>query len=522
MLSVFLTFIYCTVIFFVLGVGTRRFVKAGFDTVLFSGFVVATIYAEIFSIFYKVGFIANIILIIICIGLCFLFKKEIREELKNIKLLNIAEIVILAIFWSYFASRGYMNYDSDLYHAQSIRWIEEYGVVKGLGNLHNRLAYNSALFAVSALFSMKFICGQSLHAINGFLALILSIDALKIFKSIKNKKLNISDFIRVGIIYYLILISTEVVSPASDYCLMFTAFFIILKWVELLEKGEREIAPYALLCVVAVFAISIKLSAAVLILLVVKPVVMLIKENKKKNILMYIILGFVTVLPWLIRNIIISGYLIYPFPAIDIFNVDWKIPKEDAIFDAYEIKAWGTSIAYSLIEKTYLACDFLFMLGAAILFIIKVFKKKADFDKTLLMTVVSGSFLFWYINSPLTRYGYAFILLLFFISSGYIYTKLDKVKFIRIAGFAVIALFFVWKLYNIGVNTLTYAGEGSYVMQKDYGYFSPLTYEIDGITFYYPESGDQLGYNFFPASVSERNIELRGESIKEGFKDASK
>jgi L-asparaginase II len=31
-------------------------------------------------------------------------------------------------------------------------------------------------------------------------------------------------------------------------------------------------------------------------------------------------------LPWLIRNIILSGYLIFPFEKIDIFAFDWKIP----------------------------------------------------------------------------------------------------------------------------------------------------------------------------------------------------
>ena len=44
-----------------------------------------------------------------------------------------------------------MHVDTGLYHAQAIRWIEEYGVVCGLGNLHSRFAYNSAAFALCAL-----------------------------------------------------------------------------------------------------------------------------------------------------------------------------------------------------------------------------------------------------------------------------------------------------------------------------------------------------------------------------------
>lgn len=32
--------------------------------------------------------------------------------------------------------------------------------------------------------------------------------------------------------------------------------------------------------------------------------------------------------PWLCRNVILSGYLLYPVPFIDIFTVDWKAPKD--------------------------------------------------------------------------------------------------------------------------------------------------------------------------------------------------
>ena len=65
-------------------------------------------------------------------------------------------------------------YDTALYHNQAIQWIEESGVVKGLGNLHNRLAYNSSFFALQALFNWASVCGQSLHGMNSFIAIVFS------------------------------------------------------------------------------------------------------------------------------------------------------------------------------------------------------------------------------------------------------------------------------------------------------------------------------------------------------------
>ena len=38
---------------------------------------------------------------------------------------------------------------------------------------------------------------------------------------------------------------------------------------------------------------------------------------------------------------LISGWLIYPFAAIDLFSVDWKIPASYLQNDSDQIKVWG-------------------------------------------------------------------------------------------------------------------------------------------------------------------------------------
>lgn len=86
---------------------------------------------------------------------------------------RIVIIIVVAIPVLILAGQPASHYDTDLYHAQSIRWIEEYGIAPGLGNLHHRLAYNSAFFSLQALFSWRFILGRSLHCVNGFLFLFL-------------------------------------------------------------------------------------------------------------------------------------------------------------------------------------------------------------------------------------------------------------------------------------------------------------------------------------------------------------
>ena len=147
-------------------------------------------------------------------------------------------ILFLFLLFAYGTSRGIIHYDTGLYHAQSIRWLEEYGVVKGLGNLHCRLAYNSSSFALSALYSMSFLGGQSYHCCAGFLAFILAVICLRIIDSIRNGRLCTGDFARVMCIYYLVIIFDEMVSPASDYFMVLTAFYIVIRWLDLLEQQE--------------------------------------------------------------------------------------------------------------------------------------------------------------------------------------------------------------------------------------------------------------------------------------------
>mgnify|MGYP003412875850 FL=1 len=168
MISVLFNWLYILFTTTCLGYGFSKFVSKKlhynikkFEVLVAIGLIISTVYAQVFSLFYKVGLIANLILLAVCFIILIIYKKEFFKDIKyhfqNTSRVKKIVILFLIIFWAFFTSRGYIHYDSDLYHAQSIRWIEEYGIVKGLGNLHVRLAYNSSIFAVSALYSMKFL-----------------------------------------------------------------------------------------------------------------------------------------------------------------------------------------------------------------------------------------------------------------------------------------------------------------------------------------------------------------------------
>lgn len=348
------------------------------DAYLMCGLVCVTVYAQFFSLFAGVGLWANVILCAACALTALVNKKAFAKTVRQMLFLpgnasaggeeagrympdsgkyvgnggTVADSVLhgvpglcavfaLFLLFAYGTSRGIIHYDTGLYHAQSIRWIEEYGAVRGLGNLHCRLAYNSSSFALSALYSMAFLGGQSYHCAAGWLAFVLAAVCLPIGKSLLAGRLRASDFARVMCVYYLVNIFDEMISPASDYFMVLVAFYIVIKWLDLSGRGERTILPYGLLCVLGVFLMTVKLSAALILLLTVYPACRLIREKRWRETGVYLGLGILTALPFFMRNVMISGWLVYPFTQIDLFDVVWKIPKGTADYDAREIQVWG-------------------------------------------------------------------------------------------------------------------------------------------------------------------------------------
>ncbi|MBD5533080.1 MAG: hypothetical protein HDQ98_12960 [Lachnospiraceae bacterium] len=551
MLFVIVNWIYLAVTSFLLGTAFAKFVrrvlgwemKSATET-MFYGLIWATVYAQVFSLFGGVGALANGILLAACIVIALVWKKTIKsalvQSIKTSGRAHSAVVLILVLIWAYCASRGYMHYDSDLYHAQSIRWIEEYGVAPGLGNIHVRFAYNSSFFALSALYSMKFLGGQSLHAVNGFLALLLSVEVLKAFRV---KRFCLSDFARLGAFYYLTVLYRDIVAPASDYAVMCVVFFIIIRWLVHLEQKEHSVAPYALLCVAGVYAVTLKLTAGCILLLVLKPAISLIKEKKGKEIAVYIAMGLLVLAPWVIRTALISGYLLYPFPALDVLTVDWKIPVEAAARDAAEIKTWGRglndaalvnmpvtewfpnwfSTMLPMLGKLFLLADFVCVavfFGILVSTIIRHGKNKGEareWDGLLVLACMLLSFEFWLFSAPLLRYGYAYVLLVIVLTAGILYRKV-KIPAAAERLFAVLVFaFLAVKAVTFARYAWSVSDEPYYIAQQEYGTYELDSFEVNDVRFYYPVSGDRVGYEAFPAIPLKKEILFRGESLEDGF-----
>ena len=516
------------------------------------GIVISTVYAQFFSLFYKVGMIANLILLLFCVIIILQNKHELISLLKeSVKSLFSWEGVLylgVLLLVAFFTSRGTIHTDTSLYHAQAIRWYEEYGVVKGLANLQWHFAYNSSYFGFAALFSMAFLGGQSLHCTTGFITAVLCIWALNHLKNFFSHERHIADMCCIGILFYALVNLTGCVSPASDYATMFFTLYLIARWAEVIESNTKDITNYCLLSILAVYVFTLKMSAGLLVLLVIYPAFYLIKEKRVKEIITYLTLGIMTLLPFLIRNVIISGWLIYPFSALDLFSFDWKLPAQYVNIDSNQIKVWArclydTNLIDTPIQEwlpiwwnsqerysqmLILTNLIALVLDGVILLHLIVRKKKLNWNLILLNITTILSAVAWLFLAAFIRYGLAFLLAIPSLAVGMWMKKEESSFYKLLSGCIVVFMFFILTPYwdHYFTDDLVFVKqnltEPYYIMQKDYEHSEMQTFDMNGVTIYCPKEGQITGYQYFPSSSYDYMInctELRGDGVKDGFRN---
>ena len=110
------------------------------------------------------------------------------------------------------------NYDTALYHAQAIHWIESYRAVPGLVNIHNRLAYNSSWLVLVASLSFAFLGLRSFHLTNSMITLATMFYFGEGFQGLIQKQVTISNVVKVILFFLpLYLYASDLSSPGTNF-----------------------------------------------------------------------------------------------------------------------------------------------------------------------------------------------------------------------------------------------------------------------------------------------------------------
>ena len=234
MVVIVLSWVYMFLICTLIGIGTLGLVRnRRFSVTLYlvTGVIGITVYAQFFSIFAKLGLWAPVVLVATALvcgsrnrSTVWQLWQTYRPVLCSWEGFFYCCFVLLIAF---FTSRGEFHTDTNIYHAAAIRIYEEYGLVKGIGNLQLHYAYNSSCLAFASIFSMKWLLGSSLHTTTGFLETVMCLYAFHGLRAFRQHKAHVADMMRIGILLYTLVNVTRSMSPATDYATMFFALFII-------------------------------------------------------------------------------------------------------------------------------------------------------------------------------------------------------------------------------------------------------------------------------------------------------
>lgn len=515
------------------------------DIYLMTGIIFLNVYAQFFSLFYKVAGIActllgmvGIIMAVIYAYRCFriggkknLFPGLSQERVACWRWVVFAFCVLLTILWDI---REPTQYDTGLYHAQAIRWIEEYAVVPGLGNLHMRLAYNSAFMCLQALFSLEWLVGQSLHTLNGFFCLAALAYVCFTVRNGRNGSWQVSDLLKIIMLIFVVQKRYDISSSGTDIWTMLLVLYIFVKWSEYIEGEEKDGSLYGYLALISAYVMTVKLSGASVVALALYPLCLFLKKRDFQFVFIHAAGVLFILFPWLIRNVIISGFLIYPLDALDIFYVDWKmdpaVVKKDSLLIKMYARGTPKQEDFDLpfgdwICKWFLQHSMgeriLILLGVAcvplILYLLWRGLKEKNLPKVTLLGVALLNTVFWFITAPAIRFGGPYIYILIAVTLGDIDVRCIK----KVCAVTAIVAFGV----SVGLYVPTLPRELQEVRkylykQPDYINRVATQYPLGNVQIWMPDEGDMVGYWTFPATPNAgqfQTLKLRGEGFQEGF-----
>jgi hypothetical protein len=266
-------------------------------------------------------------------------------------LLGIAFALLLAL-----RSCGLCEYyDTGLYGASSVRWIQTYPSVPGLANLHGRLGFNSSVFLCIAALGQGPWKDLGFHLFTGFLlsalwATLLPACARVLRLAAASPADWFHSILAVPAFFWTTrsrIVGTQTDEPAAVVALVAAGIlFADLSQYSPQDRPNPQPSRLVLAATLFSLAVTFKESTAVFAFfawcLVFRRIWQTLAPTRQRRLHLAAALASsaVLLLPWFARSIILSGYPLFP-ATIFAFPVPWKTPLSAARRYALGVQSWG-------------------------------------------------------------------------------------------------------------------------------------------------------------------------------------
>lgn len=562
MYLILISWIYIAVTSFTWGFTTNYILKKekflNLPLLIVLGLAVQCFFLMYLSIFIKISLIAHILVLgISLISILWLFKSIKAYFIHGIKDINPFYLVLVILIFLGFVlillHRSHdvtSHYDTGLYHHTYIKWIQNYPVIYGLGNIHERLAFNSSWHVLCAFYDFAFIQDLNLNDLNAFLYLVIFLFSVSGILNLLRGQNQLNNILKAILLLPTLWTSTDFFSlqnkiyfdsPSTDLPVVLLVWLVFILFLEYLEGKKYN--SYIII-IISVFAITVKLSVLPILLLPLYIFIQNLYQMQLKTASYLAFFGIVGVLPWILRSIYLSGYLVFPLYQIDLFTFDWKVKLETTERTAQLISSWAKGMGTDntkgiadwlpvwydnltfqnvLLLHYIIIFTLLYFIFFIILFSIKNSKSLLNINNFgiiyAILTCLIG-ILFWFFSAPDVRFGYAFTLFYIILGMALLFKYFldDYLKYFAIV-IILINLHYVYSISN-SIKKRVYIEAFSPTIKYPQIKVKSFQTHTKNIEFYVPESGESCWGSPLPCLHPTKNnkAQLRGETIREGFR----
>ncbi|MET3873860.1 LIC_10190 family membrane protein [Puniceicoccus vermicola] len=400
-----------------------------------------------------------ILLVGICLSVLLLDWRKIAEAGQSVSEGKLYKVVLaLLVFglllWScWIASRGMMaprQFDSGLYHLNSIRWLNEYPLIPGLGNLHGRLAFNSSFFTFVAALNMYPIFGYGRSVANGFLLILSVVTFLELLLPLLRRPSQVFHLSPIlwaiplfclPVLAFWSLSSSGISSPSPDLTsnLLQLVLFVLFARLAVRFFTTREVVSSEALIfsLLGATALTVKLSSVAFcgIMMGLLWVGILCSRGKRLRLAgWFLFAAFLVLVLQAGRGVVLSGAPLYP-STLGYLELDWSVPLESIENEHHWVSSWARQpgshfkevlgswywfgpwldrMSSEFTEVVFPLILFLIVGSASVVFwkMSRINGKEHCLRVGVLLLPLIAALVFWFFTAPDLRFANAFFFLL--------------------------------------------------------------------------------------------------------------
>lgn len=507
------------------------------------GWFVLGVFLQIFHLFHAIDEVAHIIVWSFIVVSLLIYKKSIiKDAIASLHQITtrqhiVVGIGLLIIVLINIVQRKAYGDIAD-YHLQAIRWAEEYALVPGVGNIRRQLGNNSSWFLLNAFSGFHFLGLRSVYTINAGLVIMVGLFVTPHLK----QHFWLRNVVLLG--YFAIVATRKYTGAVTNDLIITSSIVLLFSWfTDNMDESVKVKPAFIWMIILSVSLVTYKLSALPMVLFGAGVLYYLIRNKfiTLRNILVSSAVLTLVFIPWLITNVIQTGYLLFPATATNWFNVDWQMRPEILKFEVDANLAYArapkvdTETAYNFTFSQWLphwvdsldgfsifliaGCLFFLLALFVIVLINKSFQKSflSKYYLVLVLTIIVALVL-WFTHGPAPRFVFGYFIFTIamgvaVVNSSFLHNLLHNR--LRLYSIFIVYLIMGFSIFN-WISTTPIS-----TLYQPLPYYEPkLTrFEVSGGSLWVPANNDPCWDAELPCTNQPDSlIQFRGTSLQDGFR----